>query len=83
VTEQPKTGTLGGTIVLIVLGLLVLIPSGICTGVFGLTGLDMMNKPDPQGYGGFFLIAAPIVGGPFIIAGAAMLWIGIRRWRNR
>ena len=80
----PRADTLGGTIVLLVLGLLVLVPSGLCTGYFGIAGLtSMMGGHDSQGLGEFFFLAALILGGPFVVAGAAMLWIGIRRWRAR
>jgi hypothetical protein len=74
---------LGGTIVLLVLGLLVLIPSGLCTSYFGIAGIVTMFDAHDQGYGVLFLGGALIFGGPFVAAGIAMLWIGIKRWRAR
>ena len=79
--ENPPTNTLDGTIVLLVLGLLVLVPSGLCTGYFGIAGLVTMFDPHDPGYGVLFLGAAVLFGGPFVVAGIAMLWIGIKRWR--
>ena len=80
---QPRTDTLGGTIVLLVLGLLVLVPSGLCTGYFGFIGLMGLLDGHDQGYGTMFFGAALILGGPFVVAGVAMLWVGIKRWRKR
>ena len=83
--DNPPVGTLAGTIVLLVLGLVVLVPSGLCTGYFGIAGAMAMlgpSSPD-QGYGILFLGAALILGGPFVIGGIAMLWVGIRRLRTR
>ena len=80
----PRADTLGGTIVLLVLGTLVLVPSGLCTGYFGIAGFTaMIGKTDTQGLGQLFFFGALILGGPFVVAGTAMLWIGIRRWRRR
>lgn len=79
----PKVDTLGGTIVLLVLGLLVLVPSGLCTGFYGVIGLMGMLDGHDQGYGALFFGSALVIGGPFVVAGTAMLWIGIRRWRRR
>jgi len=79
--DSPPTGTLGGTIVLLVLGLLVLVPSGLCTGYFGIAGVAAALDPHDPGYGVVFIISALIIGGPFVAGGIAMLWIGIKRWR--
>jgi hypothetical protein len=81
--NDPPTGTLAGTIVLLVLGLLVLVPSGLCTGYFGIAGAAAMFEPRDAGYGVLFLAGALILGGPFVAAGIAMLWIGVRRMRAR
>lgn len=79
----PRADSLGGTIVLLVLGLLVLVPSGLCTGFYGVIGvMGMLDKHD-QGYGPLFFGSALVIGGPFVVGGAAMLWIGIRRLRKR
>ena len=80
----PPTDPPGGTIVLLVLGLLVLVPSGLCTGFCGIIGLSGLGgSAEAQGYAYMFLGGALILGMPFVIAGGAMLWIGIRRWRRR
>ena len=79
----PRADTLGGTIVLLVLGLLVLVPSGLCTGYFGIIGLMGMLDSRDTGYGILFFGSALVLGGPFVVGGGAMLWIGIRRLRRR
>jgi len=79
--DSPPTGTLGGTIVLLVLGLLVLVPSGLCTGYFGIAGVAAAFDPHDSGFASAFIVGALVIGGPFVAGGIAMLWIGIRRWR--
>jgi len=81
--HNPPAGTPAGTIVLLVLGLLVLVPSGLCTGYFGIAGIAMSFDAHDPGYGPLFIGAALILGGPFVAGGIAMLWIGIKRWRAR
>jgi len=67
----------------VVLGLLVLVPSGLCTSYFGIAGLATLFDPHDPGYGPLLLGTALLIGGPFVAGGIAMLWIGIRRLRAR
>jgi hypothetical protein len=59
-----------GAIVLISLGLLLLVPSGLCTGVMGL--LDLFGKG-----GGGLLILALVYGGLPLAIGAVLLIFGL------
>jgi len=81
-TPPAATPSVAGTVALIVVGLLIFVPSGLCTGVMALGPLigAILN---PQGSQDPFegVLFALIVGGPFVLIGGAMLWRGIRRWR--
>jgi len=76
------TYSAGGIVALIVFGLLLLIPSGLCSGAIGVMAIwAAITQP---GNGGEALSTLPmvaIVGGPFIVGGGAMLLAGIRRMR--
>lgn len=75
----PSPGRMAGGMALIVIGLLILIPSGLCTAFFGgmsiiemfsdSTGLDVLPE-------------ALMVGGPFILIGTLLFYAG-RRMRRR
>lgn len=71
--NPPRRWT-GSAIVLVVIGLLILVPSGLCTSVFGLGALF----DGGSGYGGFVLGMALVVGGPFIVLGALLVRTGLR-----
>lgn len=71
-----------GIVALIVIGLLLLIPSGLCTAVLGggaiwETLTDTQNASDLPNT----IPMLVIVAGPFLVGGAAMLIVGIRRAR--
>jgi hypothetical protein len=57
-----------GTVALLVVGLLILVPSGLCTTVFLGNGFGLM---------------ALVIGGPFVIFGGWLVWSGIKRIRDR
>ncbi len=65
-------------IALLVIGLLILIPSGLCTGVFGGGALyDMLTgSPDNMASGIFW--AAVTIGGIPILIGAALVYAAFR-----
>jgi len=71
---KPAPRWTGTAIALVVIGLLILIPSGLCTGVFGLGALFDGVNADTSG----FLETALIVGGPFIVLGALLVRTGLR-----
>ena len=69
-----------GAIALIVIGLVIFVPSGLCTGIMAL-GPIIESLLHPSGGGMEFGIVpiALMVGGPFVIGGGAMIWVGVRR----
>ena len=72
----------GGIMALVVIGLLLLIPSGLCSAVMGGAAI-WAAFTEPQNAGDAFSIVPMIAifGGPFILGGGAMLFAGIRRAR--
>jgi hypothetical protein len=66
--------TIGGAIALIVMGLVVFVPSGLCTGIFFFLPLTQPGNNAP-----FFLALG--IGGPFVVGGAVMLWYGFEGMR--
>ena len=73
-----------GTAALIVIGLLFLVPSGLCTGILGGGAvIDALVHPENVGDSASMIVMVLIVGGPFIALGAVMVWVGVKRMRNR
>jgi len=71
------------TAALLIVGLLILVPSGLCTGIFGGSALiDMLSHPRGEDYSSGILLTAFIVGTPFIAIGGTLLWLAIRRMRE-
>ena len=71
-----------GTAALMIIGLLFLVPSGLCTGIFGGAALiDMLSHPRGEDYASGILVTAFIVGTPFIAIGGTLLWLAIKRMR--
>jgi hypothetical protein len=68
---------MAGTIVILVIGLLILVPSGLCTGLFAFSPLFSPGGGD-TGLAGLALV----IGGPFVLGGAALVLWGIRRLRR-
>ncbi len=61
---------------------MILIPSGLCTGV--MAGAAIISLFTPSGGGGIgLLMPALIFGGPFVAGGGALVWQGIKRLRRR
>jgi hypothetical protein len=78
---RPRYST-GGIVALIVVGLLLLVPSGLCTAAVGLGAIyGMIASPQNAGDALGVIPMVLIVGGPFIAGGAALLITGIRRSR--
>lgn len=64
-------------ITLLVIGLLILIPSGLCTGVFGAGALyDMFTSSSSEGAS--ILLEALMIGGIPIAIGAALVYAAFR-----
>ena len=72
---SPQRRTVGA-IVLISLGLLLLVPSGLCTGVMGF--LDMFGRG-----GGGLLILALVYGGVPLTLGSLLLVLGLNLPRRQ
>ena len=73
----------GGTIALLIVGLLFLIPSGLCTGIFGGGALiDAFVNPQNVSDSLSMIFAAALFGGPFIAVGGVLVWIAVRRLRG-
>jgi hypothetical protein len=74
--EPPKPKWTGAAITFFAIGLLIFIPSGLCTGVMGIGAIV-----DSYGSNGFdygILIMALVVGGPFMLIGALLMRTGLR-----
>jgi hypothetical protein len=81
---EPVKRNVAGGVALLIVGLVILIPSGLCTGIlvggailrlFTHPGLGMLSLPGISGVLAF--------GGPFIAGGAVLVWQGIKRLRGR
>ncbi|HVV65293.1 MAG TPA: hypothetical protein VHC42_07475 [Rhizomicrobium sp.] len=80
--DRPGRSVLAGAAFLIV-GLVMLVPSGLCTGVFGGGALlDMISHPANASDAASILGTALLIGGPFVIAGIVLVRIGISRLRG-
>jgi hypothetical protein len=74
----------GGTAALLVIGLLILVPSGLCTGILGGGAvLDAIINPQNAGDSVSMIVMAAIVGGPFVAVGGVLVWFGVKRLRGR
>jgi hypothetical protein len=77
----PTPGRMAGGMALIVIGLLILIPSGLCTALFGAGSLmDMFSGHDT---GLDILPEVLMVGGPFILIGYGLFHLGRRLRRPK
>jgi len=78
---EPVKRSVAGGIALLVIGLVILIPSGLCTGV--MAGDAIFSLFTPSGSAGLgLLMPALIFGGPFVAGGGALVWEGIKRLRR-
>jgi hypothetical protein len=76
----PRPRWTGAAITLFAIGLLILIPSGLCTGVFGIGAIVGSFSSNGFDYG--IVIMALIVGGPFMLLGALLMRTGLRERRR-
>ncbi|HEY2444263.1 MAG TPA: hypothetical protein VGI20_00805 [Rhizomicrobium sp.] len=79
---MPRRGAVA--VALIVIGLMILVPSGLCTSAFAIGGLVTLFT-EPNGVQDFwqFLTEALFVGGPFVAIGTVLLVVGLRCPRAR
>jgi hypothetical protein len=72
-----------GAIALLVVGLLILVPSGLCTGFMTIYPIMMaLSSRTPNGDIGNFVGLALTVGAPFVLVGGFLTWSGIKRLRR-
>jgi hypothetical protein len=77
--HPPRWGALA--ITLLVIGLLILVPSGLCTGIFGIGALyDMMTSSSNEGVS--ILIEALMIGGIPLAIGAALVYAAFKVRKN-
>lgn len=80
---KPKYSA-AGTAALMIIGLLFLVPSGLCTGILGGgAAIDAFVHPENIGDSASMMLTVAIVGGPFVVFGAMLVWFGVRRMRGR
>ena len=73
-----------GTAALLTVGLLILVPSGLCTGILGGGALvGAFEDPKNADSALSFLLMPLTIGGPFVVGGGAMVWLAIQRMRGR
>jgi hypothetical protein len=76
--DPDRRPSLAGTIALLVIGLLILIPSGLCTGFFTVYPIVESAGRIPDDILGLAVVA----GVPFILLGGFMVWRGVKRLRG-
>ncbi len=80
IDPRPPARWTGAAVALVVIGLLILIPSGLCTSAFGVAGL--LGALGSSGGDISLLPMALIVGGPFVVLGALLVRTGLRERRR-
>jgi len=75
--SPPKRHWTGFAITLLTIGVLILIPSGLCTGIFGVGALYDMVTSSP-GEGGAILAEALLIGGIPIAIGGLLVFAGFK-----
>ena len=77
--RAPTRHTVFGALAMIVFGLLIFLPSGLCTGWFGFGAVyEIVSEPSSGGEGLSLFFTALVIGGPFVLGGGLMIWFGIR-----
>jgi len=77
--QGPRRNAAGG-IALLVLGLVILVPSGLCTGIMAVGAIINMIRFPATSMS--LLPMVLIFGGPFVAGGGALVWQGIKRLRR-
>jgi len=77
-SPPPPKPSLGTAIALIVVGLVIFVPSGLCTGFLVLAPL-VASLSNPRAASESSMAAVALfVGGPFVIGGGVLLWVGFK-----
>ena len=79
--QQPPRRGCAAT-ALIVIGLLILIPSGLCTGFMTIVPLVAAIFNSKQYASTDMVQIALMIGGPFVVLGAVLTWIGFTMRRR-
>jgi hypothetical protein len=74
--EPPKPKWTGAAITLFAIGLLIFVPSGLCTGIFGIGALVDAGSSNGIDYG--VLLMALIVGGIPMLVGFLFIRLGLK-----
>jgi hypothetical protein len=73
----------GGTIALIAIGLLILVPSGLCSAILGVGFLsDIIGRGEAAQFSRSLIWLVPLFGGPPMLIGAGLLAWGLKRRRS-
>ena len=76
--------SLAVTIALLVIGSMILIPSGLCTGIFMIYPIvESFSRSSRVAISPSDLGLVLSIGGPFVLIGGLMVWRGIARLRRR
>jgi hypothetical protein len=80
--QPDRRPSIVATIAILVVGLLILVPSGLCTGIFALMPvIQAISHPSQMvSLGDVSLVL--MIGGPFVVAGGLLTWWGINRLRR-
>ena len=77
-SQPPSREWTGGACALVAIGLLFLVPSGLCTGTFGFMAIvEAIQSKDFSDLSS--LTGVLMVGLPFIVLGALLIRFGLRR----
>jgi hypothetical protein len=82
--EPKKKGSLtGGGIALVVIGLLILVPSGLCTGLMGIAGF--VAAVSDSNWNDFTQMLTETISFGLIpiLVGAFLLWAGLQRRKKK
>jgi hypothetical protein len=81
-SERSRPPRRGSSIALICIGLLILVPSGLCTAALGIGFLsDLGSRGQSESFAGLIWVVL-MVGGPPIAIGIALFVWGLRRDRR-
>ncbi len=75
----PKDSSIVIAIAMIVLGLLVFVPSGLCTGL--LVVGSIVTSLSEGSSAGWMAASALAIGGPFVVGGGVLIWHGVKELR--
>jgi hypothetical protein len=80
----PRGRNVGAGVAFLVIGLLILVPSGLCTGILvGGSLIESILHPSSSGDLDSVFFMGLIFGGPFIAGGGVLVWQGVKRLRRR